>query len=981
MASGGNNDNDPDQEVPEDSRADVRSIQSYYLRCPSPSRSTVISETESIFLEPIHLSSAVAAKKIIREELKPRAVKVRPVPESMLESARQLMFEDLYIRVKDMLDDTSSYNTPCLLDIQRALVQDRLEAPFNPVDEVWPNIFIAEKTVALNKSRLKRMGITHILNAAHATGVYTSKDFYKHMKIRYHGVEVDDFPYVDISLHFRKAAEFLDEALLTHQGKVLVNSVMGISRSAVLVAAYLMIFHHMTIMEALLVLRKKRPICPNEGFLKQLRQLNEALLQERDGDERSDNLSQGSAIEAHTHQEEEQSVLGTEVHSIAVEEENYGKSEMSSVAPITQRCALTEQNQQREDEAPNLPNEQKVDVVNECMVREWQQKNERYQGEDWCQAKLPREDKDTLLAGSDHLPGNLESVRSVDVQTLKEKLWARGTWRYPQEDSTSTMGSSYADMGKQRLVETEKEPANQYRSRHQDEGNMTRAMYQQVDDGSLSETRPLYRSCLKNKDTLTPLEWRHVRRIQFGWNEDTDIMKTHITDWDTKVPGLEDVDLTAYQAWKLKQQKKMGAQNKDEIVDLSRDRDSASAKRKEHHENILEHSHRSLEEGQSTSGWDTESLLSIGSVPVSTAWSKVSNRSASDNATSLLSMQSSCSSLSQIHSELGQSDPPMIPSQTAPQVLIEPTALLPDTQKPEVVNLTSIQNLISNVVTENLFQKQDEAMKMEENVPPNMLSCGENTVDEGKTSIQSEASYLSSLSQSRPESVLSAHATSSFSSKGAYKGKITDTSVPLCSLFQDQVDKLDAVDKEIKFEMRGKITTYEMQKTATDNKRSTLFNKKPKEESNEDDEDHSVEMSSKHNPTQTPTHSTHPECRNAKGTKPQNSSYFPFEEQVTEGTFAREQEEHERISRFYPRAVSERSASNQFQAGGTNVESHQDPCSELPHHSKLPPVEDFLSNSLAESKSRRMWRSYTTDVEEKEEEELQDYTVKRKVRH
>lgn len=78
-------------------------------------------------------------------ELKPKEIKLDPVPESMLESAEQLMVEDLYNRVKDMMDDGSPYNTPCVLDIQRAVVQDRLEAPFNPVDEVWPNIFIGEK--------------------------------------------------------------------------------------------------------------------------------------------------------------------------------------------------------------------------------------------------------------------------------------------------------------------------------------------------------------------------------------------------------------------------------------------------------------------------------------------------------------------------------------------------------------------------------------------------------------------------------------------------------------------------------------------------------------------------------------------------------------------------------------------------------------------------------------------------------------------
>lgn len=72
----------------------------------------------------------------------------------------------------------------------------------------------------MNKARLKRLGITHILNAAHGTGVYTGPEFYTGLEIQYLGVEVDDFPEVDISQHFRKAAEFLDEALLTYRGEV-----------------------------------------------------------------------------------------------------------------------------------------------------------------------------------------------------------------------------------------------------------------------------------------------------------------------------------------------------------------------------------------------------------------------------------------------------------------------------------------------------------------------------------------------------------------------------------------------------------------------------------------------------------------------------------------------------------------------------------------------------------------------------------------
>lgn len=73
--------------------------------------------------------------------------------------------------------------------------------------------------MAVNKARLKRLGITHIVNAAHGTGVYTGELFYQGMNITYMGIEVDDFPDADISPYFRTCAEFLDDALLTHRGE------------------------------------------------------------------------------------------------------------------------------------------------------------------------------------------------------------------------------------------------------------------------------------------------------------------------------------------------------------------------------------------------------------------------------------------------------------------------------------------------------------------------------------------------------------------------------------------------------------------------------------------------------------------------------------------------------------------------------------------------------------------------------------------
>lgn len=779
MASGGNNDHDTDQVVPEDSRVDVRSIQSRYLRYPSPSSLSEISETdaESIFQEPIHLSSAVAARKIIREELKPRAVKVKPVPESMLESARQLMVEDLYNRVKDMTDDTSSYNTPCVMDIQRAILQDRLEAPLSPVDEVWPSIFIAERSVAVNKSRLKRMGITHILNAAHGTGVYTSKDFYAGMKIRYHGVEVDDFPHVDISPHFRKAAEYLDEALLTHQGKVLVNSVMGISRAAVLVAAYLMIFHHMTIMEALLTLRQKRAICPNEGFLKQLRQLNEALLQERAGDELGDTLSQGSTDDGITSWEPEPGILSAEEHSISVEKVN-GENLTSSVVVTNLRHALTESNPQRQDQASTPPNEQHVNDNTRYKICEWQQRNEGFHSEERWQAQPMREDTHSILAGSYHHSGALDGVRNAEVQAFKENACTRRMEKHPQERSESTVRRRYDGMEQQLLREAEKGVAYHGHYRHLGESKMT---------------------------------------------------------------VLEDINLKAYQAWKLKQHKKIVSQNNDEVLELSRGQVSAAVNRKPDLENSLQYSGQDKANSQPMFSGRTKSLLNYDSVPISNVWLNVSNKAAG-NTTSQGNMQSSTPS--QSHSELDQLlVPPFTPFNTAPEVRVES-----NTERPQGVNVLSFQSWVSNVGTDILLQNHDECLAMEENMPPNLVnsifsldaqSCRRRTFDEGEASLLSEDSYSRALSQSRPESEPTHHKTSSRPGKGADQRNIRDNSRPLFSLIHDKVNphKPDALDKEMKYDTRARVTTSEIQMFTADLEQTIHFEKKKPREESEDDED------------------------------------------------------------------------------------------------------------------------------------------------
>uniref|UniRef100_A0A673NBI9 Dual specificity phosphatase 27 n=1 Tax=Sinocyclocheilus rhinocerous TaxID=307959 RepID=A0A673NBI9_9TELE len=603
-----------------------------------------------------------------------------------------------------MIDDRSPYNTPCVLDIQRVLIQDRLEAPFNPVDEVWPNI--AEKSVAMNKACLKRLGITRVVNAAHGTGVYTGEVFYQGMNITYMGIEVDDFPDADISSYFRTCAEFLDDALLTHRGEFRRASMMGVSRSAVLVAAYLMIFQNMSIMEALLEIRKKRAINPNEGFVKQLRQLNETLMEEQDEDD-DGTLSQCSVIYTRARLDEEESMFGVKADSIMVDEEEDSGSIISSAAAAALKAGLlgdpSKPDMEVTVEDPSLPGKDGEDEDGDVdsMIREWQKRNEKYQNEDWWEAQLMCNggDNESLLGNRKQpavRPEDLESVTSEDVRMVKEHI--RRQLRRPASNAGSTTScSSYSNLWKQCLKEIEEQVA--------------------------AET-------------------------------------------EAPAPSLEDVNLTAYQTWKLKHQKKYGGEkNKDEILEMSRAEDPATIKRRQRREKLLERTRKTLEESQSVCGWESESALSV-SIPLS-AFCVGAFPSASITGDDNMSGRSSA-----LSGRSNRSQPPV------PQ---EPTPM---------VNITNIQNWIANVVNETLMQKQAEMM------------------------------MGVSLASSDYKGRVHAFCWRSIQPLLSVWVRLT---LKQDYYNQDQVNlhKLDTMEKEIKSDMLDKMASNEVKKIAEDNKRST----------------------------------------------------------------------------------------------------------------------------------------------------------------
>ncbi|XP_063162289.1 dual specificity phosphatase 29 [Candoia aspera] len=178
------------------------------------------------------------------------------------------------------VDPESDYCTPGAFDLERLFWKG--SPKYTHVNEVWPNLYIGDEKTALDRYSLEKAGFTHVLNAAHGRwNVDTGPNYYNDMAIEYYGVEADDLPTFNLSQFFYSAAEFIDKALQNETNKILVHCAMGRSRSAALVLAYLMIYKHMTVVDAIDQVLKHRCILPNRGFLKQLRELDIKLALER----------------------------------------------------------------------------------------------------------------------------------------------------------------------------------------------------------------------------------------------------------------------------------------------------------------------------------------------------------------------------------------------------------------------------------------------------------------------------------------------------------------------------------------------------------------------------------------------------------------------------------------------------------------------------------------------------------------------------
>lgn len=165
----------------------------------------------------------------------------------------------------DHLDDEQEQK---LTKIMRAVMIMRITKADSIPIRVVPELYIGSIGAAINKEALKANGITHVLCAAGGIKLYHPNDFI------YKQIIIGDTPQSDIYAHLASCCSFIGRAI-SGGGRVLVHCFAGKSRSATVLASYLMLTKRMDMVTAIDLIRKKRPIVqPNPGFCAQLLKWN-----------------------------------------------------------------------------------------------------------------------------------------------------------------------------------------------------------------------------------------------------------------------------------------------------------------------------------------------------------------------------------------------------------------------------------------------------------------------------------------------------------------------------------------------------------------------------------------------------------------------------------------------------------------------------------------------------------------------------------
>ncbi|KAK6483168.1 dual specificity protein phosphatase 19-like [Huso huso] len=130
---------------------------------------------------------------------------------------------------------------------------------------IKPWLLIASQDVAQDFETLKKFKVSHVLNVAYGVENTFPEQFV------YKAISILDLPDTDITSFFQDCFRFIEKAK-AQNGVVLVHCNAGVSRSASIVIGYLMSTEYLHFDDAFPLVKNARPaICPNPGFMEQLR--------------------------------------------------------------------------------------------------------------------------------------------------------------------------------------------------------------------------------------------------------------------------------------------------------------------------------------------------------------------------------------------------------------------------------------------------------------------------------------------------------------------------------------------------------------------------------------------------------------------------------------------------------------------------------------------------------------------------------------
>lgn len=134
--------------------------------------------------------------------------------------------------------------------------------------KIVDNLYLGNAYNASNFNQLDEFNITSILNITNEIPNYFEED----EKFDYIKISIDDTNKESIINHLDMALQFLIETQKKKPNQnILVHCYMGSSRSASIILAYLIKYYHLTLEDALKLLKEKRPVVNiNVDFWKDL---------------------------------------------------------------------------------------------------------------------------------------------------------------------------------------------------------------------------------------------------------------------------------------------------------------------------------------------------------------------------------------------------------------------------------------------------------------------------------------------------------------------------------------------------------------------------------------------------------------------------------------------------------------------------------------------------------------------------------------